>query len=70
MSFHSGGSPKMNEFDEAYENGRKAGMAGERKMLPCDEHAWTMFKSEAQKTRERKLNRSYEEGYEAGRRGR
>ena len=56
----------MNEFDEAYEKGRKAGKAGERRILPCDEHAWTMFKSEAQKTRERKLNRSYEEGYAAG----
>jgi|GEM_PF-6185920 len=56
----------MNEFDAAYEKGRKAGKDGDRKILPCDVFAWTMLKSDSQQARERKLNRSYEEGYEAG----
>jgi len=60
----------ISEFDDAYEKGRADARANKSKRRPCDEHAWGMFKSEEAKTRQHKLNRSYEEGYDVGRRER
>ena len=60
----------MNEFDEAFEKGRADARANKPMRKPRDEFAWRMFKSEDQKFREQKLNRSYVEGYEKGRKER
>lgn len=58
-----------NEYDKEFDRGQEDGSSGSRYDEPCDEHAWTMFKSEETQEKEHNLNRSYEEGYNKGKSG-